>query len=393
MSLYDRQITKQEGKNMPHYDVQLKQIYNRKNATFCILGEKGELLWEGEANLGTLERSNSVLMAFVPWYPDNHPYPKKALLDVLQVCDSHLSPQINQPSRAEYEERVNRLYATIEAIRCWMSDDFGSVLARGNTHIVPRIHIEVDFDGQEPADPRLFSDMLPIGAAFASLGYAGSEFIIPALSGSQQRQEQQQEEMMLIVFDGDLGDLEGYDQFVNPCREIARCLGWRAVATTIGELGQANNKQYPSVLCCVGTNYMTDQKYQVLEQLCGNVKLAFLFQPRTASYIRTLKDYKLGYAQRIVECGVPRCFALSGHPTKEGIKRLLEIIAERLQAAVPAQPTNLNSDKVAATVSAIVHSAEVLDAGRNIDKVLDARGNIGQHTSIAGMSVKQVVRG
>ena len=365
---------------MSHYDVKLEQIYSREKATFRILGEK--VLWEGEANLGSLEFSNSVLKASVPWKPDNHPYPKKVLLDVLGVCDSHLSPQINQPSRDEYEERVNRLCATIEAICCWMSDDFGRFLAtRGKTHIVPRIHIEVDFDGQEPADPRSFSDMLPIGAAFASLGYAGSEFIIPALSGSQQRQEQQQEEMMLIVFDGDFGD---YDQFVNPCGKIARCLGWRAVATTIGELGQANNEQYPSVLCCVGTNYMTDQKYQVLEQLCGNVKLAFLFQPRTASYIRTLGDYPLGYAQRIVECGVPRCFALSGHPTKEGIKRLLEIIAAGLQAAVPAQPANLNSDEVAATVSAIVHSDEVLAAKER---------NIWQHTRIAGMSVKQVVRG
>jgi len=380
MSLYDRQITKQEGKNMSHYDVQLKQIYNPENATFCILGEKGKLLWKGETDCSNLKLSNNVLMASVPWKSDNHPYPKKVLLDVLQVCESHLSPQITQPSGAEYDERVNRLYATIEAIRCWMSDDFGSVIARGNTHIVPRIHIEVVSYGQDPADPRFFSDMLPIGAAFASLGYAGSEFIIPALSGSQQRQEQQQEEMMLIVFDGDLGD---YDQFVNPCREIARCLGWRAVAKTIGGLGQANNEQYPSVLCCVGTNYMTDQKYQVLEQLCGNVKLAFLFQPRTASYIRTLGDYPLGYAQRIVGCGVPRCFALSGHPPKEGIKRLLEIIAARLQAAVPAQPANLNSDKVAATVSEIVHSREVLAAG----------GNIWQHTRIAGMSVKQVVRG
>ena len=376
---------------MSHYDVQLKQIYKAENATFCILGEEDKLLWKGEANCSNLGLSNNVLMASVPWKPDNHPYPKKVLLDVLQVCDSHLSPQITQPSGAEYEERVNRLYATIEAIRCWMSDDFERFLARGKTHIVPRIHIEVDFDGQEPADPRLFSDMLPIGAAFASLGYAGSEFIIPALSGSQQRQEQQQEEMMLIVFDGDLGD---YDQFVNPCRKIARCLGWRAVAKTIGDLGQANNEQYPSVLCCVGTNCMTDQKYQDLEQLCGNVKLAFLFQPRTASYIRTfqprtafyirtLEDYPLGYAQRIVGCGVPRCFALSGHPPKEGIKRLLEIIAARLQAAVPAQPANRNSDKVAATVSEIVHSREVLAAG----------GNIWQHTMIACMSVKQVVRG
>jgi len=379
VSLYDRQITKQEGKNMSHYDVKLEQIYSREKATFRILGEK--VLWEGEANLGSLEFSNSVLKASVPWKPDNHPYPKKVLLDVLGVCDSHLSPQINQPSRDEYEERVNRLCATIEAICCWMSDDFGRFLAtRGKTHIVPRIHIEVDFDGQEPADPRSFSDMLPIGAAFASLGYAGSEFIIPALSGSQQRQEQQQEEMMLIVFDGDSGD---YDEFVHPCRKIARCLEWKAVATTIDDLGQANNAQYPSVLCCVGTNYMTDQKYQVLEQLCGNVKLAFLFQPRTASYIRTLKDYKLGYAQRIVECGVPRCFALSGHPTKEGIKRLLEIIAAGLQAAVLAQPAGWNSDKVAATVSEIVHSREVLAA----------EGNIWQHTRIAGMSVKQVVRG
>jgi hypothetical protein len=383
---------------MSHYDVKLEQIYSRKKATFRILGEK--VLWEGEANLGSLEFSNSVLKASVPWKPDNHPYPKKFLLNVLQVCESHLSPQITQPSGAEYDERVNRLYATIEAICCWMSDDFGSVLARGNTHIVPRIHIEVVSYGQDPADPRFFSDMLPIGAAFASLGYAGSEFIIPALSGSQQRQEQQQEEMMLIVFDGDSGD---YDQFVNPCREIARCLRWRAVATTIGELGQANNEQYPSVLCCVGTNYMTDQKYQVLEQLCGNVKLAFLFQPRTASYIRTLEDYPLGYAQRIVECGVPRCFALSGHPTKEGIKRLLEIIAERLQAAVPAQPANWNSDKVAATVSSIVHSNEFLPARGNIgqrtriaghsNEVPAAGGNIKEHTKIAVMSVKQVVRG
>jgi hypothetical protein len=369
---------------MLHYDVQLKQIYSREKATFCILGENVKSLWEGEANLGNLEFSNSVLKASVPWEPDNHPYPKNVLLDVLGVCDSHLSPQINQPSEDEYEERVNRLYATIEAICCWMRDAFERFLPRGKTHIVPRIHIKVVSYGQDPADPRSFSDMLPIGAAFASLGYAGSEFIIPALSGSQQRQEQQQEEMMLIVFDGDLGDLGNYDQFVNPCREIARCLGWRAVATTIGELGQANNKQYPSVLCCVGTNYMTDQKYQVLEQLCGNVKLAFLFQPRTASYIRTLGDYPLGYAQRIVECGVPRCFALSGHPTKEGIKRLLEIIAAGLQAAVPAQPANLNSDEVAATVSAIVHSDEVLAAKER---------NIWQHTRIAGMSVKQVVRG
>ena len=368
---------------MPHYDVQLKQIYSREKATFCILGENGKSLWEGEANLGNLEFSNSVLKASVPWEPDNHPYPKNDLLDVLGVCDSHLSPQITQPSGAEYDERVNRLYATIEAIRCWMRDAFGRFLPRGNTHIVPRIRIEVVFEGQKPANPRSFSDMLPIGAAFASLGYAGSEFIIPALSGSQQRQEQQQEEMMLIVFDGDLGN---NDQFVNPCREIARCLGWRAVAKTIGELGQANNKQYPSVLCCVGKNYMTDQKYQVLEQLCGNVKLAFLFQPRTASYIRTPKDYKLGYAQRIVECGVPRCFALSGHPPKEGIKGLLEIIAARLQAAVPAQPANRNSDKVAATVSAIVHSNEVLAAGGNI-------GIADMSTRIARMSVKQVVRG
>jgi hypothetical protein len=374
---------------MLHYDVQLKQIYSREKATFRILGEnRGEEceLWKGEAKLGNLEFSNSVLKAYVPWKPDNHPYPKKDLLDVLGVCDSHLSPQINQPSRDEYEERVNRLYATIEAICCWMRDAFGRFLPRGNTHIVPRIRIEVVFEGQKPANPRSFSDMLPIGAAFASLDYAGSEFIIPALSGSQQRQEQQQEEMMLIVFDGDSGD---YDEFVNPCRKIARCLRWRAVATTIDELGQANNEQYPSVLCCVGTNYMTDQKYQVLEQLCGNVKLAFLFQPRTASYtrtasyIRTHKDYELGYAQRIVECGVPRCFALSGHPPKEGIKRLLEIIAARLRAAVPAQPANLNSDKVAATVSEIVHSREVLAA----------EGNIWQHTRIAGMSVKQVVRG
>jgi hypothetical protein len=360
----------------------LEQIYSREKATFRILGEK--VLWEGEANLGNLEFSNSVLKASVPWEPDNHPYPKKFLLDVLGVCDSHLSPQIIQPSQVEYGERVNRLCATIEAICCWMRDEFGSVLARGSTHIVPRIHIKVVFDrqdGQEPADPRSFSDMLPIGAAFARLGYAGSEFIIPALSGSQQRQEQQQEEMMLIVFDGDFGD---YDQFVYPCRKIARCLGWRAVAKPIGDLGQANNEQYPSVLCCVGTNYMTDQKYQVLEQLCGNVKLAFLFQPRTASYIRTLKDYKLGYAQRIVECGVPRCFALSGHPTKEGIKRLLEIIAAGLQAAVLAKPASWNSDKVAATVSAIVHSDEVLAAKER---------NIWQHTRIAGMSVKQVVRG
>jgi hypothetical protein len=76
MSLYDRQITKQEGKNMPHYDVQLKQIYNPENATLCIHGEKGKLLWKGEANcskvrlsdrdLGILELSNNVLMASVP---------------------------------------------------------------------------------------------------------------------------------------------------------------------------------------------------------------------------------------------------------------------------------------------------------------------------------------
>jgi len=229
-----------------------------------------------------------------------------------------------------------------------------------------------------------YSTDLPIPSSLYDLGKKTVQYIV----GNPVHDASTEIRSALFVLSLHREDKQGYGDWRPQCERLANALGLDRTVLSIDDILRGGNidERY-ELLCCCGPDLQPHTRGNFFDALIELVKktnprIVLLLMPKTACAVNYRDGARpLGYAQLLVEGGVPHCFALSRYVPVQGRQCLLDRLAKLRVESRPIIHTNL----VTCISNVIINSTNEYHPG-GVYRVFGGGFETTEHTEIAAMS-------